>query len=273
MNAGADAISLQDVVVRVDGRTILGPLTLTVRARERWVLLGPNGSGKTTLLSVAGGRRSPALGRVDLLGHRVGHGADVRTLWPRIAHTSHLLADAMPPGLRAEDVVLTGIRSSLSPWMTDHSPSDRERARELLLRFGCGHLIGRPVATASQGERQRVLLARAAFAHRELLLMDEPCAGLDLPGREDVIAAIDLSANEPSPPTVVLATHHLEEVPLSVTHAALLRGGRLVAAGPIQETLVADPLRECFGIELDVRREGGRWQAKARGPSDPPFKG
>jgi iron complex transport system ATP-binding protein len=165
------------------------------------------------------------------------------------------------PGLTAEEVVRTGRRSSLTPWLDAPTAEDEARARELLVRFGCEHLIGRAVATASQGERQRVLLARAAFGERELVLMDEPCAGLDLPGREDVIAAIDAT---PVTATVVLATHHLEEIPSSTTHAALVRDGGVVATGPIAGILVPDAIRACFGIDVEVRREDGRWSAIAR---------
>jgi iron complex transport system ATP-binding protein len=165
----------------------------------------------------------------------------------------------MPAGLHAEDVVVTGKRSSLAPWMDERTEEDERRARELLIRFGCEHLLGRALSTASQGERQRVLLARAAYGDPELLLMDEPCAGLDLPGREDVIAAIDAAPST----TLVLATHHLEEIPASATHAALLRAGRLVAAGPIADVLVPEAMGACFGIDVEVRREHGRWSGVA----------
>jgi iron complex transport system ATP-binding protein len=257
------AVALSEVVVRVNGRSILGPIDLEIGRGERWVLLGPNGSGKTTLLGVAGGRRRPSRGRATILSRTLGE-VDVRALWPRIAHQSHLLADAMPPGMTAEDTVLTGKRSMLVPWMETFTPADRERARALLIGLGCGHLLGRPLASASQGERQRVLLARSSFADPELLLLDEPCAGLDLPGREELIAAIDASSGDGDRPTLMMATHHLEEIPGTATHAALLRGGQLVAAGAIESVLVPGSLRACFGIDVDVRRDGGRWWASAR---------
>ncbi len=247
-------------MVRASGRPILGPIDLEVRAGQRWVLLGPNGSGKTTLLAVAGARRRPTAGRAWVLGRALG-ASDVRTLWRRIAHQSHVLTGAMPVGLDAEEVVLTGKRSALVPWMASYSDSDRERARALLARFGCEHLIGRSLEHASQGERQRVLLARSSFPNPELLLLDEPCAGLDLPGREALIAAIDAAGD--GGPTLVLATHHLEEIPATATHAALLRAGRLVASGPIATVLAAGPMRACFGIDVEVRHERGRWSAVA----------
>jgi iron complex transport system ATP-binding protein len=259
------AVSLRSVVVRVDGRTILGPIDLAIGRDQRWILLGPNGSGKTTLLAVAGGRRRPSAGTARILGQELGQ-VDVRTLWPRIAHLSHVLIDAMPYGLTAESVVLTGKRSSLVPWMDVYTPSDRERATELLVRFGCEHLVGRSLAKASQGERQRVLLARSAFGHPELLLLDEPCAGLDLPGREELIASIDVVADDHRS-ALVLATHHLEEIPATATHAALLREGQLVASGAIESVLVRQSLRACFGIDVGIRRHGGRWSAVAT-PSD-----
>lgn len=247
--------------MRIDGRAVLGPIDLTVGRGTRWVVLGPNGGGKTTLLALAGGRRQPSAGHVAVLGHTLGV-TDVRTLHRRISHTSHVLAELMPAGLEARTIVLTGKRSSLAPWFQTYDDADERRAATLLERVGCAHLAARHFAACSQGERQRILLARALFADPELLILDEPASGLDLPGRETLIAAIE-SAVGPGAPAVLLATHHLEEVPPSTTHAALLRDGRLVAVGHVDDVLRPDPMGACFGIPLRVGRRGDRWWASA----------
>src|SRR5262245_32568706 len=259
---------MRGATVRIDGRAVLCPIDLTIGSGERWVLLGPNGGGKTTLLALAGGRRQPSAGRVTVLGRRLG-ATDVRTLHPRISHTSHVLSELMPTGLDVRTVVLTGKRSSLAPWFQAYDDADERRAATLLGRVGCGDLAARRFATCSQGERQRILLARALFAEPELLILDEPASGLDLPARETLIAAIEASVAGPAAPTVLLATHHLEEVPPSTTHAVLLREGRTVALGPVEDVLRPDPLRVCFGIPLDVGRRGARWWAAAADGSGP----
>jgi iron complex transport system ATP-binding protein len=254
-------VELNGAVVRVEGRTILGPLDLVIRPHERWVLLGPNGSGKTTLLSVAGARRQPSGGRVRVLGATLGR-SDIRALHGRISHSSHVLAELMPPDLLAETVVLTGKRMTLAPWFERYDEDDRRRAEHLLRTFGCGHLVGRRLSTGSQGERQRVLLARALFKAPELLILDEPASGLDLPAREALIASLETATSNDGPTTIV-ATHHLEEVAPSSTHAALLRDGRLVAAGPIDDVLTSPVLERTFGLAVEIGRRRGRWWAAA----------
>lgn len=262
--AGDDriAVAMRGALVRIDGLAVLGPLDLTVGRGDRWVVLGPNGSGKTTLLSLAGARRQPSSGRVTVLGTRLGAG-DVRTLHPRISHTSHVLGELMPPGMTAVGVVLTGKRSTLVPWFQRFDADDDRRARQLLDQVGCGHLADRPFSTGSQGERQRALLARALFGVPELLILDEPASGLDLPAREGLLDAIGSLERDAVGPTTIIATHHLEEIPPSATHAALLRDGRLVAAGPIEETLTTGVLESTFGIRVELGRRGGRWWAFA----------
>lgn len=258
-----DAVELRRVDVRIDGAPVLSGVDLRVRRGERWVLLGPNGSGKTTLLAVAGARRYPTSGDARILGVRVG-GGDVRRLRPRIGHCSHVLAEMMTPGLSAQDVVLTGRGSALTTWFESFDDRDRERARALLAEVGCEGVGPRPFATLSQGERQRVLVARALYRDVELLILDEPAAGLDFPARERLISALETVARRPDRPAVLMATHHLEEVPPSTTHAALLRQGRVVASGAVEDVLVEARLRECFGMALEVARRDGRWTATGR---------
>jgi iron complex transport system ATP-binding protein len=257
------AVDLRDATVRIDGRTVLGPVDLRVEPGERWVLLGPNGGGKTTLLALAGARRQPSSGRVVVLGATLGS-ADVRAIHPKVSHTSHVLAERLHPGLDVRTVVLTGKRAVLSPWFQEFDLDDEARATTLLDRVGCAHLAARRFDTCSQGERQRVLLARALYPDPELLILDEPASGLDLPARETLIDALETALAQPSAPTTILATHHLEEIPPSSTHAALLRAGLLVASGAIEDVLTPRELEACFGITMDVGRRGARWWATAR---------
>jgi len=254
-------VLIQDATVRIGAKRILGPLSIEVRDDESWVILGPNGSGKTTLLDLAGALRHPTTGAVTVLGGRLG-AADLRPLRARIGFVGHHVAEAIPSHLCVRDVVLTGKRSSLVPWMQVFDAADRRLAGHLLDRVRCVELADRPLWTCSQGERQRVLLARALFGRPELLLLDEPMAGLDLPGREMLLQALSSTAD--SAPPSVLVTHHLEEIPSTATHAALLRDGRSIASGPIRTVLTDANVSACFGMTLSISSMDGRWRASAR---------
>jgi iron complex transport system ATP-binding protein len=260
---GDEIVSLDGAAVRVGGDLILGPVDLTIRSGEHWVILGPNGSGKTTLLSLAAGRRQPSAGVVRTLAEELGR-VDVRHLRRRIGHVSHAVADRIRPALAVEDVVLTGKASVLEAWWQDLSEADRRRARASLQEVGCLGLADRPLGSCSSGERQRVLIARALFGAHPLLLFDEPAAGLDLPARERLLAAMTSAATGPAAPTTVLATHHLEEIPSTVTHAALLTAGRVVDRGPVEAVLTESALSRCYGLDIVVERRDGRWWARAR---------
>ena len=257
------AVDLQDVEVRIAGRRILGPLDLRVEHGERWMLLGPNGSGKTTLLSVIGGWRHPSDGTATVLGRRFGR-TDLRALRVAIGHVSHAVADALEPGLTTLEVVLTGRESTLATWPFEVTASERAAATAALEDVGCSGLAGQAFLRCSQGERQRVLLARARFGRRELVLLDEPAAGLDLPGREALLGVLDDMAAGGTL-TAIMATHHLDEIPTTATHAALLRQGTLLAAGLVEDVLTPGGLENCFGLALRVERRSGRWFAFAPG--------
>ncbi|HEX6331369.1 MAG TPA: ATP-binding cassette domain-containing protein [Actinomycetota bacterium] len=264
-------VEFDRVEVRIGGRRVLEPLSLTTGPGQRWAVLGPNGSGKTTLLRLAGALRLPSRGMAVVLGARLG-AVDLRALRERIAFVGHAVADAIPPGLAVREVVLTGKRSTLVPWLQRYDAGDLERAEELLRIFGCAHLDGQALAACSQGERQRVLIARALFSRPELLLLDEPAAGLDLPGREGLVRALEDAGDLVDVPSI-LVTHHLEELPTTITHAALLDRGRLAAAGPVAEVLTAERVGACFGMALSVGRTHGRWTvswARPSGPTGPP---
>jgi len=256
----SDVVRIEDATVEIGSEVILGPVSLRVRTGESWAVLGPNGSGKSTLLDLAGGIRHPTTGTVEILGGRLG-AVDVREIRARIGFVGHHVAEAIPAFLPVRDVVLTGKRSTLVPWMQTFGDDDRRLADGLLRRVRCDGLSGRPLETCSQGERQRIMLARALFGRPELLLLDEPTAGLDLPGRELLLEA--LSTN-PETPTSILVTHHVEEIPRTTTHAALLRRGRPVASGPIHEVLTDANVTACFDLPISVAARDGRWQAQAR---------
>jgi iron complex transport system ATP-binding protein len=255
------AVALHDAEVFLPGgRAILGPLSLEMHVGERWAVLGPNGAGKTTLLQLVGARRQPSRGRVEVLGGVLGR-VDVRQLRRRIGHVGQALADRLRGSMPAREVVLTGAGSVLESWWLTPTDAERQRADELLALVGCTPLAAQPYSTCSQGERQRLLVARALMGSPELLLFDEPAAGLDLPGREAVLGALDLASRGAT--ASILVTHHVEELPVGTTHAALLREGRVTAAGAVDEVLSDAEMSTCFGIGVRVARRDGRWSAVA----------
>ena len=258
---GSDVVLALSGVDLVRGeRTILHGIDWRVRRGERWAVLGPNGSGKTTLLRVASLYLHPSRGTVDVLGERLGR-TDTRELRRHAQLTSAALADMLQPKLRAEDVVVTGKYAALAPWWHKYTEADRRKACALLDRFGCRALAGAAFGTLSSGERQRVLLARTLMSDPALWLLDEPTAGLDLGGREQLVAMLGAVAADGGPPSSVMVTHHVEEIPPAFTHALLLAGGRVHAAGPIGDVLTSDRLSSCFGVPLTLERRDGRWLA------------
>jgi iron complex transport system ATP-binding protein len=263
LTPGASApLRFDGVHLRYDGTPVLRGIDWSVAAHERWVVLGPNGSGKSTLLRLGAGYLHPTAGAVSVLGARLG-AVDVRELRRRIGYASGSLAAMLRPSLPCLDVVLTARHAALEPWWHTYTDADRTRARALLDVVGCGHLAGRSLATASDGERQRLQLARTLMPEPDLLLLDEPTAGLDVGGREALVARLGALTADPDAPPTVLVTHHLEEVPPGFTHALLLREGAVLSSGPVAEVLTAAGLSACFGVRLDVRYERGRWSATA----------
>ena len=257
-------LHLDRIVMRRGGTTILDDVTLTVRPRERWLVLGANGSGKTSLLRIAALYEHPTSGTVDVLGERLGR-TDVRVLRRRIGYASAALADELRPGLRALDAVRTARFAALEPWWHTYSAADDDQARACLERMGVGAFADRELGTLSSGERQRVLLARTLMNDPAVVLLDEPSARLDLGGREQLVAALDDLAADPDAPPSVVVTHHVDDIPPTSTHAMLLRAGRVLRAGPIGEVLDAAGLSATFGLELDLeRRPNGRFSAWAR---------
>ncbi|MCL2454246.1 MAG: ABC transporter ATP-binding protein [Micrococcales bacterium] len=255
-------IDLQDVTVRRGTTTILDSVTWTVGEGERWVVLGRNGVGKTTLLQIAAGQMHPTRGTATVLGDRLGR-VDVFDLRSRVGLCSAALADRIPSGEKVLDVVLTGAYGVTGRWLEAYEDVDEDRGRTLLEAFGVAALADRGFGTLSEGERKRVQIARALMADPELLLLDEPGAGLDLGGREELVGALTELARDPGSPVLVLVTHHVEEVPPGFTHALLMRRGTVHAAGPLAEVLTSRNLSGAFGLPLRLNRSGERWTARA----------
>ena len=256
-----DAIALDDVCVWVPDRIdILRGVSWRVHAGERWALLGPNGSGKSTLLSIVQALRFPSSGTSTVLDCAFGS-CDIPQMRKRIGVVDP--AQRMLEWLTVEELALTGVTNTIRPIWDAYGEQELANAREALMLVGCEGILQRPLSTCSQGERQRARLARALVTQPDLLLLDEPAVGLDLPAREALILALDDLAVTRPELTTVLVTHHPEEIPASTTHALLIRAGEVVAAGPIEQTVSAESMSACFGMPIAITRSGGRWFARA----------
>ena len=258
-------LALRDVSVRVDGAVILERIDWAVTPGQRWVVLGPNGAGKTTLMRLAALQLHPSSGSIDLLGRRLGT-VDVRTLRRRVGLVSPAVTEMLRPTMSCADLVVSAVYGALVPWWLQVTDDDRAAAAAALDRFGVLHLADRAFGTLSSGERQRTLLARALVTDPDLVLLDEPMAGLDLGAREALVGDLGALADDPGTAPIVLVTHHAEEIPPGFTHGLVLGGGEIVAGGPIEAVLTDTTLSAAFGIELAVSREADRWRAVARQP-------
>ena len=254
-------LEFADVSVRRGQATLLDQVSWRVAEGDRWVVLGPNGAGKTTLLQVASAQIHPTDGVAGILDEVLGT-VDVFELRPRIGLTSAALAERIPRHELVRDLVVSASYAVVGRWRESYDDLDHDRARELLDAMGATHLLDRTFGTLSEGERKRVQIARALMADPELLLLDEPAAGLDLGGREDLVATLSTLARDPASPATVLVSHHVEEIPPGFTHVLLLREGRVVAAGPMDEVLTEQHLQETFAMPLVLTRAGGRWAAR-----------
>jgi len=256
-------LELAEVTVRRGQSTLLDRVSWVVREGERWVLLGANGAGKTTLMQIAGAQLHPTSGAVGLLGELLGT-VDVFELRPRIGVSSAAVAEQIPRNETVRDLVLTASYAVLGRWREDYDRVDHDRADALLREVGVAALADRTYGTLSEGERKRVQIARALMTDPELLLLDEPAAGLDLGGREDLVSTLSVLAYDPLSPATVLVSHHVEEIPPGFTHVIMLRAGRVVAQGPLEETLTAEALSATFGMPLVLEHHDGRYAARRK---------
>jgi len=261
--ANPDAVvQLREVTVARGGKLLLDSVDWTVEEDERWVILGPNGAGKTTLLQLAATTLHATSGNVGVLGELLG-AVDVFELRPRIGISSAALAQRIPGAERVVDVVVSSSYAVLGRWREAYGRLDVRRARMLLARFGVGDLAERRYDTLSEGERKRVQIARAMMSDPELLLLDEPAAGMDLAGREDLLRRLTRLAADPASPAMVLVTHHVEEIPAGMSHAMLMADGKVVAQGLLDDVLTAENLSKTFGLELVLEAQNGRYFARA----------
>ncbi|MGA7396923.1 MAG: ATP-binding cassette domain-containing protein [Solirubrobacterales bacterium] len=246
---------------QVKERTVLlHPTDWQVERGEHWVVLGPNGAGKTTLLHMAGAITHPSAGAVEVLGNRLG-AVDMRRLRERIGFVDARTARSFKNRDTAIEVVMTGAHSTIAFLKDRCTPEDRERAKDLLAMLGARSVTERQFGDCSQGERQRVLIARALMPEPELLLLDEATTGLDFPSREQLLRGLDSMSRESSDLTSVSVTHHLEEIPPTATHALLLAPKEAIAQGPVEEVLTDEALSACFGVPVRSGRSEGRWFA------------
>ncbi|HET6562471.1 MAG TPA: ABC transporter ATP-binding protein [Marmoricola sp.] len=251
------------VTVRRGTATLLEDVDWTVEEDERWVILGPNGAGKTTLVQVASAQMHPTSGVAGVLNEVLG-AVDVFDLRPRIGLTSAALAERIPRGELVKDVVVSAAYSVVGRWREKYDDLDHVRAADLMSELGVGRLAERTFGTLSEGERKRVQIARSLMTDPELLILDEPAAGLDLGGREDLVSTLSVLAMDGEAPAIILVSHHVEEIPPGFTHVLMLREGKVTTAGPIERVLTEETLSATFGMPLVLQHEAGRWSARRR---------
>ncbi len=259
-------VDLRDVTVVRGGARLLNDVSLTTRVGEHWVVVGPNGAGKTTLVRVIAGRETPLSGTATVLG------TDVTTAGPgelgtRIGFASQSLSQRIPASERVRSVVQTAAWGQSVSYREDYEAADTARAHDLMVLFGVDALADRRLGSLSEGERQRVLLARALMADPEVLILDEPTAGLDLGARELLVSALAEIASSPRSPQLILVTHQIEEIAPGFTHGAVVSDGRILAAGPIDQVLTGVTLSRAFNLPLTAGVTDGRWWAHGVGPA------
>ncbi len=250
-------LDIRGLVVHRDETLILDRLDWRVQRGEHWVILGANGSGKTSLLSALTGYLTPSAGEMELLGETYGN-SDWRELRKRVGIVSSAVRQKVPDWDSAELVVIGGKYAMLDYWGKVKA-ADRIEAARAMRAAECGRIAQRDWRVLSQGERQRVLIARALIAQPRVLILDEPCAGLDPVAREHFLAFLQRLAARKNAPTLLFVTHHVEEIVPAFTHALLLRSGRLFASGEITRVLTSANLSRTFGSPLHIRRRAGRY--------------
>ena len=254
-------IDFRKVSLRRGGRVLVGPVTWQVELDERWVVIGPNGAGKTTLLRIAAAMEHPSSGTAYVLGERLGR-TDMAELRQRVGLSSSALSQRVPDDEVVRDLVVSAGYAVLGRWRERYDDVDYARALDTLESVGGEHLADRTYGTLSEGERKRVLIARSLMTDPELLLLDEPAAGLDLGGREELVARLADLAADPDSPALVLLTHHVEELATGFSHCLILSEGEVVAAGLLRDALTSENLSKAFGQSIALDDIDGRYFAR-----------
>lgn len=249
------------MTLRRNGRVLVGPVTWAVELDERWVVIGPNGAGKTSLLRMAAAMEHPSSGTAYVLGERLGR-VDMSELRSRVGLSSAALSQRIPDDETVRDLVVSAGYAVLGRWREKYDDIDYVQAIDMLESVGAEHLADRTYGTLSEGERKRVLIARALMTDPELLLLDEPAAGLDLGGREELVARMSDLAADPDAPALVLVTHHVEEIPPGFTHCLILSEGAVVDSGLLTDVLTAENLSTAFGQSIALDVIDGRYFAR-----------
>jgi len=250
-------LAVSDLTVRRGGALILDKVSWTVAPGEHWAILGANGSGKTSLLSALTGYLTPSAGRIELLSKTYG-AADWRELRRRVGLASSAVRQRIPDGEPALETVVSGKYAMISFW-GNITARDRRRGLRVLRQIECCALADRPWLFLSQGERQRLLIGRALMAGPPLLILDEPCAGLDPAARGHFLQFLQRLGGGKNAPTLVLVTHHVEEIMPLFSHVLILRGGRVLACGPKKSVLTSAALSRAFLAPIRLQCRRGRY--------------
>jgi len=262
----SEILDLQDVTVRRGSNEILSHVTWQVMPSERWIVMGSNGAGKTTLMQICSGFMHPTTGNANILGYELGR-TDVRELRTLVGISSAAVVALLPPQETVLDSIMTSAYGISGRWRERYDQVDKNRAHDLMQDWGLTSFASRRIGNLSEGERKRVQIARALMCDPEILILDEPAAGLDVGGREDLVGRLAQLAADESSPSLILVTHHVEEIPPNFTHALLLKSGQVCARGELSSVIASDPMSEAFGIPLDVEYGEQRWHANGRLPS------
>jgi iron complex transport system ATP-binding protein len=250
-------LNVQQLRIERGGTVILQDISWRIQRGEHWAVLGANGSGKTSLLSAITGYLMPTAGDIELLGHEYGR-ADWREVRCLVGIVSSAVRQQMADTEPALNTVVSGKRAVIDLWKPV-STADRRAANRILKTIECIHLARRPWAVLSQGERQRILIGRALMARPQVLILDEPCAGLDPAAREHFLQFIERLARRRNAPCLMLVTHHVEEITPAFSHALLLHEGRILDQGRRAKVLSSASLSQTFGSKIRLTRQAGRY--------------
>jgi iron complex transport system ATP-binding protein len=249
-------VTLDHISLSRGGRFILDDVSLTIAAGEHWAILGPNGSGKTTLLSLITAYVWPTDGTVTVMGDRYGN-TDIREKQRKIGMVSSALYERVPQRETLLDVILSGRYASMGMF-EEPSAADQARARDIAVFLGCESIAGRPYGVLSFGERQRALIGWGLMPDPSILILDEPCEGLDLRARETILSRIDSLVRSAEGPSLLMVTHRVEEIPPGISHALILKNGRVHASGEKSAVITSENLSAAMDIDIEILRRNGR---------------